>query len=98
MSYKLWNINNRAVLIKDNQYYDVESISKNAFSSNTVEALTKAKELNDLSANLENESPTGSLSDVELGNPVPDSKNCYAIGLNYRKHAEESGIDRKSVV
>tara|TARA_B110000444_G_C18755323_1_gene554830 strand:- start:220 stop:1125 length:906 start_codon:yes stop_codon:yes gene_type:complete len=93
MSYKLGNINNRAVLIKDDQYYDVESISKNAVSSNTVEALTKAKELNDLSANLENESPTGSLSDVELENPVPDSKNCYAVGLNYRKHAEESGME-----
>jgi 2,4-didehydro-3-deoxy-L-rhamnonate hydrolase len=36
--------------------------------------------------------PTGALVEAELGCPVPAPRQVFAIGLNYRSHAEESGM------
>jgi len=35
---------------------------------------------------------TGDLDPASLGNPVPRPRQVFAIGLNYRTHAEESGM------
>ena len=93
MSFKLGTVSGKAVLIKDDHYYDVASLSEGAISSDSVEALKFQTELSDLYETLSEENASGNLSEVELGNPVPKSPNCYAVGLNYRKHAEESGMD-----
>ena len=69
------------------------SLSDGAISSDSVEALKFQTELSELYETLSEKTATGNLSEVELGNPVPKSPNCYAVGLNYRKHAEESGMD-----
>jgi 2-keto-4-pentenoate hydratase/2-oxohepta-3-ene-1,7-dioic acid hydratase in catechol pathway len=37
------------------------------------------------------------LADVELAPPVPDPDKIICIGLNYRSHAEEAGIEPPSV-
>ena len=93
MSFKLGTVDGKAVLIKDDHYFDVASLSDGAISSDSVEALKFQTELSDLYETLSENNATGNLSEVELGNPVPKSPNCYAVGLNYRKHAEESGMD-----
>jgi len=71
----------------------VASLSDGVISSDSVEALKFQTELSELYETLSENNATGNLSEVELGNPVPKSPNCYAVGLNYRKHAEESGMD-----
>ena len=93
MSYKLGTVGGKAVLIKDDHYFDVASLSNGSISSDSVEALKFQNELSELYDTLSGENATGNLSEIELGNPVPKSPNCYAVGLNYRKHAEESGMD-----
>ena len=93
MSFKLGTVDGKAVLIKDDHYFDVASLSDGAISSDSVEALKFQTELSELYETLSEKTATGNLSEVELGNPVPKSPNCYAVGLNYRKHAEESGMD-----
>lgn len=93
MSFKIGNIAGKAALIKNDKYYDLASISDNSISSDTVEALSSSDELSRLYAGLLETNATGNLSDVKLDNPVPASKNSYAIGLNYRKHAEESNME-----
>ena len=93
MSFKLGTVGGKAVLIKDDHYFDVASLSNGAISSDSVEALKFQSELSELYDTLSEENATGNLSEIELGNPVPKSPNCYAVGLNYRKHAEESGMD-----
>ena len=93
MSFKLGTVDGKAVLIKDDHYFDVASLSDGVISSDSVEALKFQTELSELYETLSENNATGNLSEVELGNPVPKSPNCYAVGLNYRKHAEESGMD-----
>ena len=93
MSFKLGTSNDRAILINEDNYYDLEEISNGSLSSDSVQALASIDEINNLSSNLGEISPTGKLSEIELGNPVPNSRNSYAVGLNYRGHAEEGGME-----
>ena len=66
MSFKLGTSNNRAILINDDKYYDLEEISNGSLSSDSVQALASIDEINKLSSNLGEISPTGKLSEIEL--------------------------------
>ncbi len=37
--------------------------------------------------------PTRPVAEVELGPPIDDASTLYLVGANYRKHAEEAGLD-----
>lgn len=93
MAFRLANIEGRAALVSGDAYYDLEDISNGDFSGDPMQALERLSELSALGAQLDNLEPSGQLADVELGPPVPNPKNCYAVGLNYRNHAEESNMD-----
>tara|TARA_B100000767_G_scaffold230437_1_gene221522 strand:+ start:1155 stop:2081 length:927 start_codon:yes stop_codon:yes gene_type:complete len=92
MGFKLANIDGRAALVSGEDYYDLEKISRGNFSQDPMQALEALSELSALGAQLDNFEPSGQHADVELGPPVPNPKNCYAVGLNYRNHAEESNM------
>ena len=97
MGFRLANINNRAVLVVDENYYDVEQLSSGTVPSDPMLALGKSDELAELYAALtagaESSPPTGNINDVTVGPPVPRPRNSFAIGLNYRNHAEEAGME-----
>ena len=44
MSFKLGTTNNRAILIQDENYYDVEKLSEGKISSDSVQALESIEE------------------------------------------------------
>lgn len=92
MGFRLANIDGRAALVSGENYYDLEKISQGNISQDPMRALEALSELSALGAQLDNFEPSGQLADVELGPPVPNPKNCYAVGLNYRNHAEESNM------
>tara|TARA_B100000959_G_scaffold143728_1_gene150868 strand:- start:4247 stop:5116 length:870 start_codon:yes stop_codon:yes gene_type:complete len=93
MSFKLANIVGRAALIDGENYYDLETISNGDFDKDTSSALNNLEGLKKLSSGLSEAEPTGSLKDVRIDAPVSAPKNCFAVGLNYRNHAEEAGMD-----
>jgi 2-keto-4-pentenoate hydratase/2-oxohepta-3-ene-1,7-dioic acid hydratase in catechol pathway len=93
MAFILGNINGRAVLVDGDNYFDIESISNGAISSNPMDAITKHSELHALSAQLHAATPTGKVSGVTLGPPITQPKNCFAVGLNYKSHAAESAME-----
>lgn len=90
MSFKLANINDRASLVFGDNYFDIEEISDGYLTSDLMLALKAEDELFSLGASLNDKKPSGSISDICFGPPVPKPSNCYAIGLNYKNHAEES--------
>ena len=92
MGYKLGSVNNKAVLINDNDYFDIETISNGEVSSNTIEALSSSESLSILNSKLDEFKPNGSLNDVSLDPPVVPN-NVFAVGLNYKAHAEESNME-----
>ncbi len=93
MGFRLANIDGRASLVLKEHYYDIETISGGELTSDLMLALGAASNLSSLSGSLQEHKPAGKLADVQLGPPVPRPSNCYAIGLNYRKHAEESTLE-----
>ena len=93
MGFRLANISGRASLVEDGNFYDLEVISDGEFNSDPSDALQNQDRLKQLNSQLPEMEPTGLVCDSELGPPVSSSANCYAVGLNYKNHAEESGLE-----
>lgn len=91
MPFRLANVAGRAVLLHNEEYYDAESLSGLALSSDPMLALGNPAELNRLSAGLAEAEPSGRVADVTFGPPVPRPSQCFGIGLNYVGHAAEAG-------
>ena len=92
MGYKLGSNSGRAIFIKDDKYYDVNTISNGDISSNSVEALSDTEKLSQLYINLSDYEPCGDIGDINLDPPIIPT-NVFAVGLNYKKHAEESNLE-----
>lgn len=92
MAFRLANIAGRAVLVDGEHFHDLEAISNGRLGSDPMQAIADSGQLHDLSASLGDRSPSGRIADVTLDAPVPRPVNSFGIGLNYRKHVEESGM------
>ncbi len=92
MGFTLANVSGRSALVLGDSYFDLETISDGSFSADPMAALGRSTELSALAATLGDHRPTGSIDDAVLGAPVPRPRNCFAIGLNYQSHADESGM------
>ena len=93
MSYSLANVEGRAALVSDGQWYDLESVSGGELGSDPRAALSMPDRLTELTARLDQHEPSGIVDPARLGPPVPRPRNVYAIGLNYQAHADEGGMD-----
>lgn len=96
MTFRLATIAGRAALVHDDRWYDLHAVSDGAIGPDPMAAIARSADLHDLAAQLDGFEPGGSLADVVLDAPVPRPVNCFGIGLNYRAHAAESGIDTSS--
>lgn len=92
MGFRLANVEGRAVLVVGDHFFDVAEASGGSLPSDPMQALEYGTALSELCANLGGGEPTGTLADVRLSAPVPRPRNSLAIGLNYKNHAEESGL------
>jgi len=92
MGFKLANIKGRAALLNEESFYDLEKISEGNLSHDTTDALFHLEELDELNNKLNDLEATGKISEAEFDAPVSFPKNCYAVGLNYRNHAEEANM------
>ena len=92
MGYKLGSNSGRAIFIKNDKYYDINTISNGDISSNSLKALSDTEKLSQLYINLNDYEPSGDLSDISLDPPIIPI-NVFAVGLNYKKHAEESNLE-----
>ena len=93
MGFKLANIDGKSSLIHGDSYYDINTISQGEISSDPSNILNSLSDLHELYSKIDHFEPTGLIENTLLGPPVTDSRNCFAVGLNYRAHAEESGME-----
>jgi 2-keto-4-pentenoate hydratase/2-oxohepta-3-ene-1,7-dioic acid hydratase in catechol pathway len=87
---KLASVQGRATLVLGDEVADLEKISGGRFDHDPTHAYDQWHELVDFAATVT--SATGPLVESELRCPVPHPRQVFAIGLNYRSHAEESGM------
>jgi 2,4-diketo-3-deoxy-L-fuconate hydrolase len=92
---KIANVNGRATLVVGSEIVDVEAASGGAFSADPMSPYGDWSTFADFAAGIP--SGTGPLVEAELGCPVPNPRQVFAIGLNYRSHAAESGMELPSV-
>jgi 2-keto-4-pentenoate hydratase/2-oxohepta-3-ene-1,7-dioic acid hydratase in catechol pathway len=92
---KLANHRGRAVLVLGDEVADVAETSDGRFGPDPMSCYEQWVEFVDFAGGVR--SGTGPLVETELGCPVPVPRQVFAIGLNYRSHAEESGMDVPAV-
>ena len=85
---RLANVRGRAAVVLDGTLVDVERASGGRLPADPMALIPQLDALRDVE-------PTGDdppVDEVSLGPPVPRPQKIIAIGLNYRAHAEESGL------
>lgn len=92
---KLANHAGRAALVLDDGIADLATVSDGLFGPDVMPLFEQWDQLVEFAAGVD--TPTGPLDETALGNPVPLPRQVFAIGLNYRSHAEESGMQLPSV-
>jgi 2-keto-4-pentenoate hydratase/2-oxohepta-3-ene-1,7-dioic acid hydratase in catechol pathway len=88
---RIANLAGRAVLLDGDVAYDIAAVSNGAFgpSPRTIFDDWAAFRAWAASAHLNGGSP---FDRKDLEAPVPDPRQIFAIGLNYRDHADEAGL------
>jgi 2-keto-4-pentenoate hydratase/2-oxohepta-3-ene-1,7-dioic acid hydratase in catechol pathway len=87
---KIANANDRVVLVLGDEIADVATASDGRFGPDPMSLYGDWASFVDFAATVT--AGSGPLVEAELRNPVPLPRQVFAIGLNYRSHAEESGM------
>ncbi|HEY5154082.1 MAG TPA: fumarylacetoacetate hydrolase family protein [Acidimicrobiales bacterium] len=87
---KLANVSGRAALVLGDEIADVAEASHGRFGPSPASIYDDWTSFRDFAATVT--AGTGPRVDSELACPVPHPRQVFAIGLNYRSHAEESGM------
>jgi len=87
---KLANSNGRAVLVLGDEIADLEQSSGGRVGADPMAPYADWDAFLDIAAGIT--TGTGPLVEDDLRCPVPAPRQVFAIGLNYRSHAEESGM------
>jgi 2-keto-4-pentenoate hydratase/2-oxohepta-3-ene-1,7-dioic acid hydratase in catechol pathway len=90
--FRLVNINERAAFEHEGSWYDLAELSGDATLADPLEAVARHSELHALYSRCVSQSGGGLVADAALGAPVPQPRQVFGIGLNYRDHAGESGM------
>lgn len=80
----------RAALVLGDRIADVATISDGAFGPDPMAVYDDWAAFVEFAATVTE--GTDDLDPTRLGNPAPRPRQVFAIGLNYRSHAEESGM------
>jgi 2-keto-4-pentenoate hydratase/2-oxohepta-3-ene-1,7-dioic acid hydratase in catechol pathway len=86
---RIANVSGRAHLVVDGRLVDVEKASGGRLPADPTALVTSIDSVGDLP--VPDDAPP--LDGAVLGPPVPRPSKILGIGLNYRAHAEESGLD-----
>ena len=91
--FRLLNVSGRAGLEVDGAWFDLARLAGDEALADPMVAVARHAELHELTERCARSTPDGAVADADLGPPVPRPRQVFAIGLNYRDHAAESGMD-----
>jgi 2-keto-4-pentenoate hydratase/2-oxohepta-3-ene-1,7-dioic acid hydratase in catechol pathway len=93
MSIQLANVNERASVLLGGRVVDVQRASKGRFSADPMAALQEWSAFTEWAGGVRAGDATAALVESDLGPPVPRPTKVFAIGMNYREHAKEAGLE-----
>lgn len=90
MPVKIANHNSRAVLVLGDEVADIAQASGGRFGPDPMSLFDNWDAFVELATGIT--TGTGRLKESDLGCPVPQPRQVFGIGLNYRSHAAETGM------
>jgi 2-keto-4-pentenoate hydratase/2-oxohepta-3-ene-1,7-dioic acid hydratase in catechol pathway len=93
MSFRFANHAGRAVLVAGDKFHDLETMSNGKVPADPMAALAHEDLLHDLQAQTVGRTPEGTVEPSDLRAPAPAPEKVFGIGLNYKTHADESGME-----
>ena len=87
---KLANVRGRAALVLGDEIADIAEVSRGRFGPDPMTLYEDWAVVAEFTRALT--STTGPLVEADLRCPVPAPRQVFAIGVNYRSHAEEAGM------
>lgn len=87
---KIANLDGRAVLVLSDGVVDIANASNNRFGSDPMALYDDWAAFAEWARTVD--AADAPLGETRLACPVPHPRQVFAIGLNYRSHAEESGM------
>ena len=91
--FRLLNVDGRAALEDGGNWFDLAALSGDPSLSDPMAAVGRKGELHGLAERCAGAEPGGAVDGARLGAPVPTPRQVFGIGLNYRDHADESGME-----
>lgn len=91
--FRLLNIGGRAALQSGDGWHDLATLSGDPALSSPMAAVARFAELHALQAAIGDRPADGSVDGADLRPCVPAPEKVFAIGLNYRSHADESAME-----
>ena len=94
MTFRFANVQGRSALVDaDGRWFDASRLSQGVISADPMSGWLQQDELHRTSATISDAVPDGAMSDADVRPPIPSPRSIFAVGLNYRSHADESGMD-----
>ncbi len=90
--FRLVNVNGRAALERDGRWYDLAAVSGDTTLADPLAAVARHRELHALDERCQSATAAGLIAEAVLGAPIPQPRQVFGIGLNYRDHAGESNV------
>jgi 2-keto-4-pentenoate hydratase/2-oxohepta-3-ene-1,7-dioic acid hydratase in catechol pathway len=87
---KIANHDGRAVLVLGDRIADIANVSNGRFGPDPMSVYADWDAFVEFAGGIT--AADAPLVEANLGNPVPAPRQVFAIGLNYRSHAEEAGM------
>jgi 2,4-didehydro-3-deoxy-L-rhamnonate hydrolase len=88
---KLANVDGRAALVIGEYIADVATVSDGRFGPDPMSLYAEWDSFVQFASTVSD--GTGPLVEADLRNPVPRPRQVFAIGINYRSHAQEASLD-----
>ncbi len=92
---RIASVKGRAALVLGDEVADIETASGGAFGADPMSPFADRTAFREFAGSVT--AGTGPLVEGDLDCPVPRPAQVFAIGLNYRSHAEESGMEVPTV-
>lgn len=93
MSVRLANVKGRAGVLIGNGLADVEHASHGKFPADPMVIIQRWDAFVAWASGLRESDATGAVIESDFGPPIPRPAKVFAIGMNYREHAREAGME-----
>jgi 2-keto-4-pentenoate hydratase/2-oxohepta-3-ene-1,7-dioic acid hydratase in catechol pathway len=93
MTFRFANVEGHSALVdSDGRWFDASRLSHGIISADPMSGWLQQDELHRTSATIPDAAPDGNISDANVRPPIPSPRSVFAVGLNYRSHADEANM------